>query len=107
MAPGLTPRVERRHSPRFRPVHTQWSDIALLRPGREVHVINLSSGGVLIESASRLSPGTRAELQLFGTRRRLVGGRIDRCQVSGLTPLAYRGAIVFDVHLELQAPADG
>ena len=107
MAAGLIPRAERRRAPRLCPDRTQWSGTALLRPGREVHVINLSRGGALIESASRLAPGTRAELQLLGSPRRLVCGRIDRCQVSALNPLCYRGAVVFDTALDLPALADG
>jgi hypothetical protein len=66
-------------------------------------VIDLSSGGALLESPDRMSPGVRAELQLIGTARRLVRGRITRCHIVRLEPLCYRGAIVFETPLEMSA----
>lgn len=86
---------------RVRPAETSWRADALLRPGQEVLVIDLSCGGALLESSSRMSPGARAELQLIGDARRLVRGRIDRCHVSRLEPLCYRGAMVFEHPLEM------
>jgi hypothetical protein len=73
-----------------------WPALALLRPGLDVFIINVSSGGALLDSQARLSPGARAELQLLGERRRLVRGTIDRCEVVCLAPLRYRGAMVFE-----------
>lgn len=100
MAAGLTHPVERRATIRLRPADTSWRPDALLRPGQEVLVIDLSCGGALLESPSRMSPGARAELQLIGDARRLVRGRIDRCHVVRLDPLCYRGAMVFEHPLE-------
>jgi hypothetical protein len=74
-----------------------------LRPGQAVVVINLSSGGALVESETRMAPGMRTELQLLGAPRRTVRGRIERCRVARLAPLRYEGAIVFDQALELGA----
>jgi hypothetical protein len=70
-------------------------------------VVNLSRGGALLESAARMLPGARAELQLTGGRRRMVCGRIARCQVAHLDPLRYRGAIVFDESLDVNGGLDG
>jgi hypothetical protein len=72
----------------------------VLRPGRQVQLINVSAGGVLITSFCRLRPGARAELQLTGTYPLVVAGRIDRCRVVSLEPLNYEGAIVFERVLE-------
>jgi hypothetical protein len=91
---------ERRATARVAPADTTWRREALLRPGQEVLVIDLSSGGALLESAARMSPGARAELQLIGAGRRLVRGRIGRCQIVRLEPLCYRGAMVFEQPLE-------
>ena len=102
MAPGLIAPVDRRRAPRVRPEHTPWGEAALLRPGQDVTVLNVSRGGALVESASRMLPGVRAELQLIGVRRCMARGRIDRCHVTCLTPLRYRGAIVFDDAIDLQ-----
>lgn len=79
----------------------------MLRPGQEVVVLNLSRGGALVESPTRLAPGARTELQLFGDLRRAVRGRVERCRVSSLGPLRYEGAIVFDHALELPEVARG
>lgn len=85
---------------RVPPSRTPWHDAALLRPGLEVRVINVSCGGALIESGNRMHPGTRTELQLSGRIRQAVRGRIDRCRVTELDPIRYEGAIVFDQRLE-------
>ena len=99
MASGLID-LERRAASRVIPEHTPWQRLALLRPGRDVVLINISAGGALVESAVRLPPGTRTELQLFGAPRRAIRGRIERCRVSCLEPLCYEGAIVFDEALD-------
>jgi hypothetical protein len=87
MARGLTPARERREAPRVDPRRTQWHEVALLRPGQEVLVVNLSPGGALLESPTRMSPGARAELHLFGAPRLMVRGRVDRCEIVRLQPL--------------------
>lgn len=100
MAAALTSSPDRRAEPRRSPQDTPWDDEALLRPGVPVRVIDLSGGGVLVECASRLRPGTRAELHLTGPHGRYVcGGRVQRCVVAQLDPLRYRGALVFDAPL--------
>ena len=99
MARGLSA-SDRRQAPRVSPDRTPWPAAALLRPGQEVRVLNVSSGGALVESRSRMAPGMRTELQLSGALRRVVRGRIDRCRVAELDPVRYEGAIVFDQQLE-------
>lgn len=82
------------------PDRTPWPAEALLRPGQDVRVINVSGGGALIESPNRMAPGMRTELQLAGSPRRVVRGRIARCRVTHLDPIRYEGAMVFDQTLE-------
>lgn len=101
MVRGLTPVGERRRTPRVCPSRTEWQETALLRPGQDVVILNLSRGGALLESKSRMAPGGRAELHLFGDRRRVVRGRIERCHIVRLEPLRYTGAMVFDGPLDL------
>ena len=60
VARGLTNERERRLAARVTPEQTPWHSVAILRPGQEVHVINVSPGGALMESASRMKPGTLA-----------------------------------------------
>ena len=94
--------AERRRDPRLTPETATWNGVALLRPGQEVRVVNISPHGALVESASRLRPGIRAELHLVrGASRIAVKGRLERCEVSRLEPLRYRGAIVFEEHVPL------
>ena len=91
---------DRRQASRVPPDCTPWPAAALLRPGQDVRVINVSCGGALIESGNRMNPGMRTELQLCGVMRRIVRGRIARCRVTRLDPVRYEGAIVFDQSLE-------
>jgi hypothetical protein len=101
VAAGLTAEIERRGGARVTPDQTRWRRLALLRPGQEVAVVNLGPGGALLESANRMKPGARTELQLFGEVRWQVRGRIDRCRVLRLAPLCYEAAIVFEEPLDL------
>ena len=103
MASGLAVR-DRRVARRVVPERTPWRKLALLRPGQEVVLLNMSTGGALVESPTRLAPGSTTELHLFGSPRRAVRGRVERCRVSGLEPLRYEGAIVFDAVLDLPDP---
>jgi hypothetical protein len=100
MATGVVA-PDRRLGERVTPDETRWRALALLRPGQEVVLVNVSPGGALLESPTRLSPGARAELHLFGGSRCSVRGRVERCRVSRLEPLRYEGAIVFEKFLEL------
>jgi hypothetical protein len=72
---------------------------AIIRGGRDVRVVDLSRGGALIQAASRLLPGSQAELQLtVGEWRWSSPGTVSRCQV-WLLPLdervLYRAAVQF------------
>ena len=91
---------DRRHAPR-RP----WTALsglrgARLRPGRPATVIDWSPLGLMIETPSRLQPGTRVTVQLFGERTRIIaGGTVIRSAVSAITHrsgIQYRGAVRFD-----------
>jgi hypothetical protein len=72
---------------------------ARLRPGLTAHIVDLSSGGALIETDWRLLPGARVELQ-FGESPASVraAGRILRSHVAllGHERIRYRGAVAFE-----------
>ena len=72
---------------------------ARLRPGRSAYLIDLSSGGALIETDWRLLPGVRIEMQI-GEPVPLVRvtGRVLRCHVALLDRerIRYRGALKFE-----------
>jgi hypothetical protein len=76
---------------------------AVLRPGQAVVLVNITSRAALVESDARLRPGAHTELQLaMQGRRTSIKGRLDRCHVSTLDPLRYRGVLVFEGRLEFQ-----
>ena len=86
---------------------------ARLRPGYDVSVIDVSAGGVLIESDRRLLPGAAVELNLRRAHRppEIVRGHVVRSVVARLRPnmVCYRSAIRFDSELRWPTPdrADG
>lgn len=102
-APAEGHGAERRASPRTSYVNPEELASARLVPGRSVRVINLSSGGALIEADCRLLPGAQVELQLAGpSTLQRVRGRILRSHVAVLDReqgIRYRGALVFDEEL--------
>ena len=90
---------ERRASPRIPGLASAGMDRARLRPGRTSQIVDLSSGGALIETDWRLLPGMRVEIQV-GEPVALfrVTGRILRCHVAlvGRERIRYRGAMMFE-----------
>ena len=90
---------ERRTSPRRRTVAEHGIETARVRLGREASVLDVSTGGILIETLHRLLPGTTIELQLWlADRRTSIRGHVLRSTVVSLHrgPVLYRGAIAFD-----------
>jgi hypothetical protein len=75
---------------------------ARVRPGHKVSMIDVSAGGVLVETDHRLLPGTSVELHLeTENRRATVRGSVLRCAIVRLrsSSVCYRGAVGFDRHL--------
>jgi hypothetical protein len=79
-----------------------------LRAGHELCVVDLSSGGVLVEAATRLMPGATVELHVtLANARRPVRAHVARCHVAALDPLrgiTYRAALAFDRPLDRTSP---
>jgi len=97
MAPVAVDLVERRHERRRAGGGPRWQSHAVLRPGQAVTLLNITSRAALVESGARLRPGAHTELQLAAPDARAsVRGRLDRCHVAALTPLRYRGVLVFE-----------
>ncbi|MEZ5420180.1 MAG: hypothetical protein R2708_22960 [Vicinamibacterales bacterium] len=83
---------------------------ASLTQGIYVRVLNVSSGGALVELQEWIRPGTRSSLKLSRTgqtgtagERMVAIGQIVRCWVDRLAPLRYRAAMVFTA----APPVDG
>jgi len=75
---------------------------ALIRPGQNVVVIDVSPSGALVEARSQLRPGAVVEVQLEDEQRRTsVAARVIRCIVSGISAdrgTTYRAGLAFTDH---------
>jgi PilZ domain len=102
-----TMRHERRAWKRVLALTMEGMERARLRPGRTAHIVDLSSGGALIETDWRLLPGVRVEMQVGDPVPLFrVAGRILRCQVALLDRerIRYRGALMFEKQLPFGEP---
>jgi hypothetical protein len=105
METGMTAALPERRNGRRRGRSEEYGLVsARVRPGHDIEVLDVSSGGVLVESSQRLLPGATVELHLQPDAGppHLVRGRVLRCYVARLHAnlLSYRGAIAFE-------PTDG
>ncbi len=73
---------------------------ATLRPGCDVSVIDVSSGGALVQAHRPLRPGARVHVRLETDGRRLsLVAHVLRCVVwalNGEEGVVYRGALQFE-----------
>ena len=89
--------LERRVHQRLRPGDVQWLRKLRLKNGPEVSLIDISSGGALVDAQVQLKPGATVTLQM-NTAGRLVEipSNVLRCGIATLQgPATYRGAFVF------------
>ena len=104
------PRPDRRFAARHDHVDAHGIVSMRLRPGRYAQLIDVSSGGALIETSYRLLPGTSVELVMESSARRTaIRGRVLRCAVVRVRPtfICYRGAIGFDREMSWFVDAAG
>ena len=91
--------VERRQSARVCCPGTGRIPSARLRTGDPLLILNIGTGGALVESRTRLLPGALIDVQLSDAEgSRSVRARVVRCSVSVLDRdrgLHYRGALAF------------
>lgn len=90
--------ADRRTAPRTPADAFGVTDVAVMRPGLSVAVLEISTGGALVASRTPIRPGARTELALEvpGGRRWLVGVQVLRCWVAALDPVRYHCAMRFD-----------
>jgi hypothetical protein len=96
--------VERRLHPRVPGAPLAWIDVARVKHGPEVRIINLSTGGVLLESDRPLPPGSPLSLEIVGAyRSTVVPFAILRSRISVLRQRGaiFRSACVFSKPLAL------
>jgi hypothetical protein len=93
---------DRRTHPRLSAPELRWLRSARLKNGSPVTLIDLSIGGVLIESDNRLCPGSTMALELVASSQIVVALRVVRAQIASLRAgPVYRGACAFRRPLEL------
>jgi len=69
-----------------------------LRAGRELAVVDVCAGGALLEGASRLMPGTHADIHVVTRQGRVLArARVLRAWISALEAegVTYRSAVAF------------
>ncbi len=93
---------DRRAQPRLSAEVLGLDVAATLSQGVYVRVLNVSTGGALVELHESIRPGTKSALKLArpagnGERaeRMMATGQVVRCWVDRLAPLRYRAAMVF------------
>jgi hypothetical protein len=90
---------ERRAHPRHRDRGRHGVSSLRVKPGHGASLVNISAGGLLLESDRRLCPGSTIDVQL-GARDGVVAlrGFVMRCAVVHLSSggIRYEGAIQFD-----------
>jgi hypothetical protein len=95
---------ERRAYLRHRQQDLRWIRLARLRFGQGVSLVDLSAGGVLLDSPVALGPDSVLALEIIGVGlEAVVPFRVLRCEVGGLSAagLTYRGACEFTRPIEL------
>jgi len=102
--PGEKTRRERRAATRLGEDRLHWVRVARLQFGQGVSLVNLSTGGVQMDSPVGLRPSAVSSLEIVGAGVQIVVPlRVLRCEVSGLTPegVMYRGACEFMRPIEI------
>lgn len=104
------PAPDRRRTIRRKRAELSWLGGLRLRPGLDVALVNLSAGGALVESPTRLRPGARTILRLTGVAGSwTVASLVSRSWVAAIDDqqgVVYRSALVFDKALDPPAAAD-
>ena len=91
------PPSDRRIHERLRTGDLEWLRGASVKYGAEVRVLNISAGGLLLETPQALKPNSSVILELTGPDSPiLVPSRVLRCRVASLSDiLTYEGACAF------------
>jgi PilZ domain-containing protein len=96
-------RRDRRQYRRFTASELPGLRSARIRSGPDVELVDVSAGGILLETNARLQPESEALLELFGSARQVVVPfRVLRCQIAAIDGSPkYLGACVFKEPLDL------
>lgn len=109
LAPAIDPSSDDRRIALRRGLHDlPWLSGARLAWGGDISLVNISTTGVLVESGSKLVPGTATELHLRGPETNLVVPvRFVRSEIASINGLGvkYHAAGTFGTAIDLSGPA--
>ena len=93
----IEPESNRRLHERLRASDLRWLKSARLKYGADIRVIDISAGGMLLETKKALAPDADVIVELTGPERPiLIPSRVLRCRASSLGDiLTYQGACAF------------
>ena len=109
IAPGLVVTAhapDRRQARRRTPVAEESLRRVKLRIGPELTVMNVASGGALVEGTARLAPGARLDVHVVPRSGRvLVRATVVRAWVSQVRSdsVTYRAGLRFDQPVDVEA----
>lgn len=114
IAPGLDaycgPRSKRSRAPRLTGVELPWLSNIKLTWGPELHLVNISRSGLLVETGIRLTPGAHTAFEITGPAKdMIVRARVIRTQVSAVDSIGvkYLAAAAFEQSFDSLLPGDG
>lgn len=95
--------ADRRGHLRLSKDDVRWLRTARLKYGPDVRVIDISAGGILVETEGQLRPDTNIVFELSGPMNSiLVPSRVLRCRVASFDEvMRYQGACAFKRPLEI------
>ena len=94
---------ERRGHLRLSPDDVRWLRSARLKYGSDVRVLDISAGGILVETDGQLRPDANIVFELSGpTNSILMPSKVLRCRVASFADvMRYQGACSFKRPLEI------
>src|SRR5262252_6192902 len=94
---SFEPGENRRVHERLRASDLRWLRGARIKYGADVRVLDISAGGMLLETSSQLAPDANVVVELIGGESPiLIPSRVLRCRTASLGEiLKYQGACAF------------
>ncbi len=86
-----------RAAPRRSARDVRWITRVKLTSGEEAQIVNISTGGILIECRAQWPPDALVDLQIVSARTVVTRGRVVRCELAGVD---RNGAATYHVALE-------
>jgi hypothetical protein len=93
----VNPDSNRRVHERIKATDLPWLRSARIKYGADLNVLDLSAGGMLLETETPLSPNSNVVVELTGAASPiLIPSRVLRCRAASLSEiLTYQGAFAF------------